>query len=156
MLRRRGSAKKKVHAHPALLSVQPSLPTFEELVLSWDLSSFHSLGPLLALRPPCIGVAYLTLTTQYQIRLQGAPPRQDRDLVDSPEHVYLQLWWMNQSCCEIQMCFRLRIPGVIKQCLLFVPLIGHLNIQSCSGIFFNVCLPFPCIWVHRVQELCLN
>lgn len=43
-------------AHPALLSTQPSsLPTSAECIWSRDLTSFHSLGPLLAPRPPHVG-----------------------------------------------------------------------------------------------------
>lgn len=96
----------------------------------------------------------LVLST-WQIQGGGAPPSQDPDLVDSPEHVYLGLWWMNQICSEIQMCFRSRISGAIKLCLLFVPLTGTWT--SCLVPESSLmCLPFSWIWVHGGQEPCVN
>lgn len=42
------------------------------------------------------------------------------DLLDSSDHVYLQLWWMNQSCFKIQMCFRNKNSRSSKT----VPIVG--------------------------------
>lgn len=73
--------------------------------LSWDFTSFHVRGLLLALRPHSIGVATLYWQVLDQIRLEGAHPKEDHDFREW-QYASRQLWWMNQSYWKTLMCFR--------------------------------------------------
>lgn len=122
-----------------------------------DFTSFHSHVPLLAFRPHSVGVEYLYW--RLYISSISAHPMQDHQvliyLIRLSMFTFSYDGWSKaiwKSRCVLEM----RIPEVIKQCLLFVPLISHLKIQFCSGIFLNVYSSFSSIWLHWGQELCLN
>lgn len=83
-----------------------STPYLCRVHLSWDFTSFHGRGLLLALRPHSIGVATLYWKVLDQLHLEGAHPKKDHDLLDNTGHASRQLWWMNQSYLKTLMCFR--------------------------------------------------
>lgn len=148
--------RKRMHVRPALLSVQHPRPTFAESIYPETspvfmavVSSWHWDLTVLVL---------LLYTEKFWISsiLKEHIPRRIM--------IYLTILVMRPVSCDEWIraikkpwcVLEMRIPGGIKQCLLFVPLTGHLTIRSCSGTFLSVYFSFFSKWVHGGQELCFN